>query len=642
MPTYTDVFGGQTVPPAEEKYRAVTLSANTQLYFPSTSDTSDTLAAILDVSATSGGLNLILPDATSSSVGYDALIRNVGANTFSIVNYASGAVATVLSGESKYIYLTNNTTSAGNWQVFTFGTGTSSADATALAGKGLEAVSGVLNVDFPVTSTASATVLSAAADRGQTYVFTGGSTTCTLPTVSSSGNGWPVVIRNSGTGSITVQTTDAALIDGSSTKVLAPDESAEFICSSAAWYTVGYGRSANFVFTKLVVDVTVGGTITLTSAQASNKLLQFIGTAPGAVTVVVPDVVSIYYVQCSYAGAFTLTLKTASGSGVALNNSDRIIAYCDGVNVVSAQSVTASTSLALTDGSASVPSLYFAADTDTGIYRASTNTVGLAAGGVAGLTVSNVLATAGTVWNYPAGTVSAPSIYLNGESTTGIYRKAANSLGFTISGTERAYINNTGINGVIGAGTANAGTFTSGTFTTLAASTSMTITAGGTFSLTSGTLTLTGSTLNGISTISGTPNFSGAATGQTAAAGTNTTQLATTAFVYAGYIRKTSTTGSGILPSGTTAQRDGSPAAGYIRFNTDTPGFEGYNGTTWGSIGGGGASGGGSNRVFYENDQTVTVNYTITSGKNAMTAGPITIADGITVTVPDGSTWTVV
>jgi hypothetical protein len=55
-----------------------------------------------------------------------------------------------------------------------------------------------------------------------------------------------------------------------------------------------------------------------------------------------------------------------------------------------------------------------------------------------------------------------------------------------------------------------------------------------------------------------------------------------------------------------------------------------------------GATGGGTDRVFYENDQTVSTTYSITSGKNAMTAGPITINDGITVTVPNGSTWTVV
>jgi hypothetical protein len=55
-----------------------------------------------------------------------------------------------------------------------------------------------------------------------------------------------------------------------------------------------------------------------------------------------------------------------------------------------------------------------------------------------------------------------------------------------------------------------------------------------------------------------------------------------------------------------------------------------------------GANGGGSDKVFYENDQTVNTNYTITTNKNAMTAGPITVANGVTVTIPNGSVWTVV
>ena len=57
---------------------------------------------------------------------------------------------------------------------------------------------------------------------------------------------------------------------------------------------------------------------------------------------------------------------------------------------------------------------------------------------------------------------------------------------------------------------------------------------------------------------------------------------------------------------------------------------------------GGGATGGGLNKIFHENDVTVTDNYTIPTGKNAMTAGPITINNGITVTVPNGSSWTIV
>lgn len=61
-----------------------------------------------------------------------------------------------------------------------------------------------------------------------------------------------------------------------------------------------------------------------------------------------------------------------------------------------------------------------------------------------------------------------------------------------------------------------------------------------------------------------------------------------------------------------------------------------------GTIFSGGAKGGGSDAVFYENNQTVTTNYTITSGNNAMSAGPITVSSGVTVTVPSGSVWTIV
>jgi len=64
----------------------------------------------------------------------------------------------------------------------------------------------------------------------------------------------------------------------------------------------------------------------------------------------------------------------------------------------------------------------------------------------------------------------------------------------------------------------------------------------------------------------------------------------------------------------------------------------------FGTAGGasGGVSGSTPNQVFYENDQTVTANYTITTNKNAVTAGPVTINAGITVTVPSGSSWTIV
>lgn len=95
------------------------------------------------------------------------------------------------------------------------------------------------------------------------------------------------------------------------------------------------------------------------------------------------------------------------------------------------------------------------------------------------------------------------------------------------------------------------------------------------------------------------------------------------------------------LPAGTTAQRPGSPNSGMIRFNTTLGQFEGYNGTAWSAVGGG-ATGGGSDAVFLENGNTVTTNYTISSSKNAVSAGPVTINAGVTVTVPSGQSWVIV
>lgn len=105
-------------------------------------------------------------------------------------------------------------------------------------------------------------------------------------------------------------------------------------------------------------------------------------------------------------------------------------------------------------------------------------------------------------------------------------------------------------------------------------------------------------------------------------------------------VEKTGTTGAAVIPASTTANRP-TPATGHFRFNTDLTQFEGYNGTAWGAVGGG-ATGGSNDKIFHENDQTVTTNYTITTSKNAGTFGPITINSSITVTVPSGSTWSIV
>ena len=98
-------------------------------------------------------------------------------------------------------------------------------------------------------------------------------------------------------------------------------------------------------------------------------------------------------------------------------------------------------------------------------------------------------------------------------------------------------------------------------------------------------------------------------------------------------------TGSITLPNGTTGERP-TPVTGMVRYNSTEGTFEGYSNGAWGAIGGG-ATGGGGDQVFYENELTVTANYTLTTARNAMSTGPITIDSGITVTVPTDQRWVI-
>ena len=95
------------------------------------------------------------------------------------------------------------------------------------------------------------------------------------------------------------------------------------------------------------------------------------------------------------------------------------------------------------------------------------------------------------------------------------------------------------------------------------------------------------------------------------------------------------------LPEWTTAGRPVPGAGKLVGYNLTLNQYEGYNGNQWGALGGG-ATGAPGNPVFHENSKAVTGSYTITAGKNAVSAGPVTINDGVIVTIPDGSTWTIV
>ena len=371
--SYVSPFTGDVIQPTDVSFRAVTLSANIQLEWPINGNaTDDYVARIMQVTATSAGLAMWMPPANQSSVGNDILIRNVGANSFTVKDYAgTNTIITVAAGEAKYIYITANPNEQGTWGIISFGTGSSSADAATLAGYGLLAITTTLNQSHPVI-TFSSPYTAIATDRAQMYAWTGGAGTLTLTAASTLGNNWFMFLRNAGTGTLTVAGSGGNTINGSTSVLFQPDDSAIIVCTGSTFYTVGLGKSTQFAFTQLTKAVT-SGSYTLTAAEASNVIQKYTGALTGNVTIVIPATVQVYYIVNATTGVYTITITTGGGGTTAvLSTNTQATLVCDSVNLYNANTILAgSSAISLQNGSVTNPSLTFASETNTGIYRAA-------------------------------------------------------------------------------------------------------------------------------------------------------------------------------------------------------------------------------------------------------------------------------
>ena len=390
MTTYVNPYTGQTISPSQVGYENLTISTDTTLQWPVNGNTTSVVANIIEVTATTTNLKLIMPAATEVSVGQSTLIMNIGTNSFTVTDNGSNTIVVVASGIAQYIYVTSNSTVNGTWEVVQFGAGTSSANAATLAGYGLTAINTTLNTSTAVTSFSSAyTFLTA--DRSSMYVWTGGAGTATLSAATTVGSGWFIVIKNNGTGILNIALTGANTIDGNASAQLQIAESLVVVSNGLNYFSYAYGQSATFFFTQLVKNVT-GGTVTLTSAEAASIIQEYQGVLTSNCDVILPQTVQLYSLQNKTTGSFTLTFKTSVGGAttVVLPQNQTIIAICDGTNVYNAQTSTSSFINALTigNGSAAAPSLSFTGDAVTGLYLAASNQLGFAVNGVNGATLT--------------------------------------------------------------------------------------------------------------------------------------------------------------------------------------------------------------------------------------------------------------
>lgn len=412
---FTETFSGGVVSPAEVAFAAYSFSTPLVLFWPAFSNGQPNVAArFMNLTATNNSLDVFMPDATLVSVGYDVIIFNAGSDTFNVVDSQDGAIATIAAGQTYYILLTDNTSEAGTWQTVQFGVGTSSASAAALAGAGLLAIANTLNVNFNGTTIGGSTTLTSAA-RAVLQVWIGGTGTITLPDPSVVGNGWFFPFANNGSGTATLAS--SALIDGSSTSAFTQTQSGFVFSNGSTYYTVGKGLQTNFAVTILNLNVAGNADVTETSAQAQNVIQQYTGVLTGNINVIVPATPQLYYSFNDTSGAFTLTLKTAAGTGIAIDQGSHVILYCDGTNIVNAFTSVFGGAISIAAGSPTSPNLNIIGSVTTGIYSPASNQLAVTANGKEVMSFISDASAVNYLESEATATGNAPVISAQGSDT---------------------------------------------------------------------------------------------------------------------------------------------------------------------------------------------------------------------------------
>jgi hypothetical protein len=382
--TYVNPITGQTISPSQVGYEALTISTDTELDWPINGTTStDVVAAIIQVTATVASLKLYLPSALQVSTGQSVLIQNIGSNSFTVTDISGNTIVSIASGIAQYIFLTNNSTNNGTWSTVQFGAGTSAANASALAGAGIVASGTTLNQEYLESAIYSTTTLNSTY-RAQFLVWSGGVGAITLPTSSTVGNGWFIMVRNGGSGILTLTPSGTDTIDTNATQQLQLTESLVVVSNGINGYaTFAYGRSNTFAYTQLAKTVT-GGTTTLTAVEYANVVQSYSGVLLSNQIIVLPSTVQVYYLNNQTSGAFTLTFKTSavSAATVTVPQGQTLTVICDGTNVFNSNSAAGGTltSLTINPGSAAAPSLNFAGNVTTGLYQPATNQIAFSVG----------------------------------------------------------------------------------------------------------------------------------------------------------------------------------------------------------------------------------------------------------------------
>ena len=346
--SYTDVFGGANIYPSDVSYSLLTLTADVTLSWPEETSASTNLAtSIIDVAATAGAIRL--PAANKVATGETILFNNVGAVAFQVQDSVAAQIITVQPGTLWQVYLSDNSTVAGVWKSLQYGASVSQANAAVLAGTGIVAVGTLLSQSIPVT-TFNSDYIVGVPDRARMFLWNGVVGTLTLPAASVLGGNWFCYLRNSGTGALLVQPSGMDTIDGVRSLSFQLGESAIITTDGSNFYTIGFGQSATFAFDYTTVDVAGSGNYTLSTTELNRIVYKFTGVLTGNRDVIIPATVQQYWIDNSTTGTFIFKVRTAAGVGIALNSGQRGIFYCNGTDLVDADTSTASFPISVFNG----------------------------------------------------------------------------------------------------------------------------------------------------------------------------------------------------------------------------------------------------------------------------------------------------
>jgi len=350
--SYTQVFGGTTIYPSDVSYLALTLSANATLQWPlESNDPTNPAARIIDVTA-SGAYSVLLPDATLTGAGQTMLFNNLSgsSSSFTVKDYDGNTIATVAVGEQWQVYLASVSTTAGTWRVFRYGASTATVQASALAGYGLTVTSSTLSQSLPVTTFTVSPRTLLVTDRASALVWSGtGTGTLNLLGAATLGNNFFLAVRNSGGGDFTIDPAGSETIDGDTTLVLRPGDSANLMTDGLTWFTLGLGQEAVFAFDYTSIAVT-GGTYTLSGAELNRIAYNFVGALGSDQYIVVPSTVQQYWVDNATTGAYTFYLQTSGGTPLPVTQGARGIYYCNGAEVVNAATAALAVPISASQG----------------------------------------------------------------------------------------------------------------------------------------------------------------------------------------------------------------------------------------------------------------------------------------------------